>query len=262
MNNFLLRAAGLTATIFAGLSVMMAPLNALARMRTTDALSDFENPLASWWARPAMRAASPLVEWGYPDKVYEIYGKFYVFALLAVLACAIAVRSRRGTAGMGLAERWGWRISLPSYALLATSLFITYWVANLDVVFLLVTLPTMLLNTIGELLLGIGLIRSKFRPRLTGWLLALGFPLSQGLIAISTQRWVCGPPCSLGVWRAGHCGGPRPARACRCRGPPSRREVARSGTPGSRLVRVYLRAACPTAADKKMEKLLNDNYHT
>ena len=179
MNNFLLRAAGLTATIFAGLSVMMAPLNALARMRTTDGLSDFENPLASWWARPAMRAASPLVEWGYPDKVYETYGKFYVFALLAVLACAIPVRSRRGTAGMGLAERWGWRISLPSYALLATSLFITYWVANLDVVFLLVTLPTMLLNTIGELLLGIGLIRSKFRPRLTGWLLALGFPLSQ-----------------------------------------------------------------------------------
>ena len=192
MNNFLVRGAGLTATIFAGLSVVMAPLNALARMRTTDGLSDFENPLASWWARPAMRAASPLVEWGYPDKVYETYGKFYVFALLAVLACAIAVRSRRGTAGMGLAERWGWRISLPSYVLLATSLFITYWVANLDVVFLLVTVPTMLLNTIGELLLGIGLIRSKFRPRLTGWLLALGFPLSQGLIAISTQ--------ALGMW--------------------------------------------------------------
>ncbi len=129
---------------------------------------------------------------GVPDTVYETYGKFYVFALIAVLACAIAVRSRRGTAGMGLTERWGWRISLPSYVLLATSLFITYWVANLDVVFLLVTVPTMLLNTIGELLLGIGLIGGKFRPRLTGWLLAMGFPLSQGLIAISTQ--------ALGMW--------------------------------------------------------------
>jgi hypothetical protein len=42
MNNFLVRAAGLTATIFAGLSVVVAPLNALARMRTTDGLSDFE----------------------------------------------------------------------------------------------------------------------------------------------------------------------------------------------------------------------------
>jgi hypothetical protein len=231
MNNSLVRGAGLAAMIFAGLSVVMALLNALARMRTADGLSDFENPLASWWARPAMRATGPLVEWGSPDTVYETYGKFYVFALLAVLACATAIRSGRRQAGMGFVERWGWRISLPSYVLLAISLFYTYWIANLDLVFLLVTVPTMLLNTIGELLLGIGLIRSRFRPRLTGWLLALGFPLSQGLVAISTQ--------ALGMWPtmfawglAGWTLWRSPARhAAQVPGPPSRREATQQGTP-------------------------------
>ena len=72
------------------------------------------------------------------------------------------------------------------------SLFFTYWIANLDLVFLAVTLPSLLLNTIGETMLGIGLIRSGFRPRLTGWVLALSFPLTQALVMVSTQ--------ALGMW--------------------------------------------------------------
>lgn len=191
MNHTFTRGAGLAAAIFAALSLPMAPLNALARMRTVDGTSDYENPLASWWAEPAMSHLRPLVEWGLPDTVYETYGKFYVFAVLAVLACAVAVRSERPS-GAGFAERWGWRITLPSYALMALSLFFTYWVANLDIVFLSVTIPAMLLNSIGEVTLGIGLIRGGFRPRLTGWLLAFGFVLSQGLVIISTQ--------ALGMW--------------------------------------------------------------
>ena len=61
------------------------------------------------------------------------------------------------------------------------SLFFTYWIANLDLVFLAVTLPSLLLNTIGETMLGIGLIRSGFRPRLTGWVLALSCLLTPGI---------------------------------------------------------------------------------
>ena len=72
----------------------MAPLNAMARMRTDDGRSDFDNPLAHWWADPAMQTLRPLVDWGAPDTVYETYGKFYVLALVAVIACAVAVRSR------------------------------------------------------------------------------------------------------------------------------------------------------------------------
>ena len=43
----------------------------------------------------------------------------------------------------------GWRIALVAYALTAVSLFFTYWVANLDVVFLAVTIPSLLLSSVG-----------------------------------------------------------------------------------------------------------------
>jgi len=191
MNDTTARRAGLAVVIMAGLSVAMAPLNALARMRTDSGRSDLDNPLAHWWAEPALQRLGPLVDWGTPDTVYETYGKFYLFALLAVIACAIAVRSRRPPV-MRFSERWGWRLTLTSYGLMTVSMFFTYWIANLDLVFLVVTLPSLLINTIGETMLGIGLIRSGFRPRLTGWVLALSFLLSQTLVMVSTQ--------ALGMW--------------------------------------------------------------
>ena len=186
------RRAGLAAVVLALASIVLAPLNALARMRTNDGLSDYENPLAAWWAHPAMDLTRPILDWASPDVVYETYGKFYVFAVLGVIACALGVRSQRPER-RGWAERWGWRIVLVAYALTAVSLSFTYWVANLDVVFLAVTIPSLLLSSVGNVLLGVGLIRGGFRrPRLTGWVLAFELPLSIGLVAISTQ--------ALGMW--------------------------------------------------------------
>ena len=185
------RRAGLAAVVLALTSIILAPLNALARMRTDDGLSDYHNPLAAWWAHPALDLTRPILDWASPDTVYETYGKFYVFAVVAVIACALGVRSQRPER-RGWAERWGWRIALVGYALTAVSLFFTYWVANLDVVFLAVPIPSLLLSSVGNVLLGVGLIRGGFRPRLTGWVLALEFPLSIGLVAISTQ--------ALGMW--------------------------------------------------------------
>jgi hypothetical protein len=191
MSNTARRHAGLACVVLAAVSLVMAPLNALARMRTEDGRSDFDNPLAHWWADPAMHALDPLVDWGPPDTVYQTYGKFYLFAVLAALACALAVRSLR-PAKLRFSERWGWRLTLTSYALMAVSMCFTYWIANLDLVFLAVTMPAVLLSTIGETMLGIGLVRSGFRPRLTGWTLALSFPLSNVLVMVSTQ--------ALGMW--------------------------------------------------------------
>jgi len=185
------RRAGLAAAVLAVTSIVLAPLNALARMRTDSGLSDYENPLAAWWARPAMDLADPVLGWASPDTVYESYGKFYVVAVVGVIACALAVRSRR-PARPRRVERWGWRIALTGYVLTALSLFFTYWVANLDIVFLALTIPSLLLSSVGNVVLGIGLIRGGFRPRLTGWVLAFELPLSVGLVAISTQ--------ALGMW--------------------------------------------------------------
>jgi hypothetical protein len=185
------RHVGQAAVAMALASVVLAPLNALARMRTESGLSDYENPLASWWAEPAMRLARPLLDWGSPDTVYETYGKFYVVAVLAVIACALTVRSHRPQP-MRRTERWGWRLVLTAYVLTAAALFFTYWIANIDAVFLALTIPSLLLGAIGNVVLGVVLIRRRFRPRLTAWALALDLPLSIGLVAISTQ--------ALGMW--------------------------------------------------------------
>lgn len=185
------RRAGISCVAIAGASLVLAPLHALARMRTDSGLSDFENPLAHWWAAPAMDAVGGLLDWGSPDTVYETYGKFNFVALLAVLACALAVRGQRPRP-LRFSERWGWRLSFTSYWLLALSMFTFYWISSLDLLFLVATIPGLLLNAVGQTMLGIGLVRSGFRPRLTGWILALSFPLSQALVVFSTQ--------ALGMW--------------------------------------------------------------
>ena len=192
MNENTIRRCGLAAVVLASASVVMAPLNALARMLTEDGRSDLESGLASWWAEPALGVLKPWVlDFADPETVYETYGKFYVFAVLAALACALATRSLRPPVKRW-PERWGWRLTLTAYVMTATGLFFTYWIANLDAVYLFVTLPSMLISLFGHILLALGLLRTDFRPRLGAILLLLEFPLSVALVAVSTQ--------ALGMW--------------------------------------------------------------
>jgi len=192
MNETTIRRCGLAAVVLASASVLMAPMNALARMQTEDGRSDLDSGLASWWAEPALHALQPwLLDFADPVTVYETFGKFYVFAVLAALACALATRSLR-PAVKRWPERWGWRLTLTAYVMTATGLFFTYWIANLDAVYLFVTLPSMLISLFGHVFLAIGLLRTGFRPRLGAILLLLEFPLSVALVAISTQ--------ALGMW--------------------------------------------------------------
>lgn len=68
--------------------------------------------------------------------------------------------------------------------------------------------PGLLLSLVGSTMLGIALVRSPQRPRLTGWLLALAFPLwlagsavlghnSIGLLAL----WVAWAATGWRLWR-------------------------------------------------------------
>ena len=187
------RIAGLAAATMAAASLLLAPLNALARMRTESGRSDYENELAHWWAAPAMDFFEPVLAFGSPDTVYLTYGKFYVFAMASVLACALAVRGRR-PAELGRTERWGWRIMLPAYALM-TVCFTGYWIPGPDALFdglYLVLLVGLLGTMIGHVLLGIGLIRGGYRPRLTSWVLVTEPVTAIALVSMSTQ--------ALGMW--------------------------------------------------------------
>ena len=192
MNETTIRRCGLAAVVLASASVLMAPMNALARMQTEDGRSDLDSGLVSWWAEPTLRVLQPwLLDFADPETVYETYGKFYVFAILAALACALATRCLR-PALKSWPERYGWRLTLTAYVMTATGLFFTYWIANLDAVYLFVTLPSMLISLFGHVLLAIGLLRAGFRPRLGALILLFEFPLSVALVAVSTQ--------ALGMW--------------------------------------------------------------
>jgi hypothetical protein len=77
--------------------------------------------------------------------------------------------------------------------------------------FLGLLFPGILLSTTGSSALGVGLLRSGYRPRLTAWLLALAFPLwivgdflvghnSIGLVPLMLAWGATG----LELWRAGN----------------------------------------------------------
>jgi len=185
------RRCGLAAVVLGIASIVLAPLNALARMQTESGRSDMENPFASWWAEPAMHTLSPwLLDFADTQTVYLTYGKFYLLAVLAVLACAFAARSRR-PAGVGWVERWGWRLTIGSYALMCVGHVGGYWLAITESGYTVI-LVAMAIGIFGNVLLGIGLIRNGFRPRLAAWVILLDLPLSIALVSISTQ--------ALGMW--------------------------------------------------------------
>lgn len=185
------RRCGLAAVVLGLASLVFAPLNALARMQTSDGRSDLDNPAASWWAQPAMDGLEPvLLDFADVDTVYLTYGKFNLLALVAVLACVLATRSRRPRV-VRWPEQWGWRLTVVSLSIMCVAQLAVYWVGIVDAGYL-VMLVGMLIGIPANVLLGIGLIRARFAPRLAAWVIALDLPLSISLVAVSTQ--------ALGMW--------------------------------------------------------------
>lgn len=206
MRDETVRACGLAAVIMAAASVVLAPLNALARMQTESGRSDLENEFAGWWAEPALRTLGPwILDFGSPDIVYLTYGKFYAVAVAAVIACAVAARSRR-PANVRWTERWGWRLTLAGFALVLLGQVAFYWILGTwwtvaggnpdspwgDWVYVLVLLG-LLVGIPGGILLGIGLLRAGFRPRLAAWVILLDLPLSLALAEMSTMALTMWP---------------------------------------------------------------------
>ncbi len=186
MKDETVRACGLSAVVLAATSVVLAPLNALARMQTESGRSDLDNELAAWWAEPALQALGPrLLDFADADTVYLTYGKYYALAVLAVLACVFAARSRRPSP-VRWTERWGWRLTIAGFALTLVGMVCFYWLLVGDWAYG-ITLLGMLVGIPGNILLGIGLLRGGFRPRFAAWVILLDLPLSLALVEVSTM---------------------------------------------------------------------------
>lgn len=166
-----LNRAAIVSAVFA---TVLAPIHALARYATEDGKEDLELAGVKVWAEPARDAFEPLLDWASPDTVYVTYGKLFFPVLVIALLVALTVRARREPATG--AEKWGWRIAVPGYVLLAVATFGEYWTPFLDEFFALAAIPGLLISLVGSTVLGIGLLRRGYRPRSTALLLTLWIP--------------------------------------------------------------------------------------
>jgi len=173
---------GLYAAIAAATAVILSPLLALSYFATGEGADELQNPTVAAWADPARDLIGPLLTWAAPERVYATYVQAFALLFPAVLLCAWAVRARRprGTR----TERVGWRIALAGYGVATAGLLAAFVILiagsiagdALNIVFLTLLLPGMFLSAIGSTVLGIALLRGRYAPRLTPWLLTLAFP--------------------------------------------------------------------------------------
>lgn len=174
MSDRAVRLAGLYGVGAAGASLVVTPLLALSYFATEDGVVELETSTVSAWADPARDLADGLVTFASADTVYWTYLKVLMLIFPAILCCALAAKSRRPEPGKS-GERWGWRVALAGYVLLTVGLVVVF--PAIEVAFFVLLVPGLLLGTIGSTLLGVALLRSSYRPRLTSWLLALSLPL-------------------------------------------------------------------------------------
>jgi hypothetical protein len=178
------RLSGLYAMLAAAAAVAFAPLLALSYFGIDEGSDELSIGTVSAWADPARDLAGGLLTWASPERVYATYVQLFALLFPAVLLCALTTRAQRPPASARL-EQWGWRIALTGYALATAGLVAAFVVLfagsaageTLNVVFLALLMPGMLLGVLGSTVLGIALLRNRYAPRLTAWLLALAFPL-------------------------------------------------------------------------------------
>lgn len=163
------------------LSILVGIMHSLARFAIPAGQQDV-TALTRLWADPVRSLLKPLLTFADADHVYVIYGMLWGPLFLVALACAVVVRRRRSEAGMGGGERWAWRVYLTGFTLFTIGGFGAYygaWVnpALINGAFAALVIPGVLITLIGGTGLGIVLLRSGFRPRVTAVILALIFPI-------------------------------------------------------------------------------------
>lgn len=221
------RLIGLYSVVAAAVAVVVSPLLALSYFATSGGVEQLDNPTVSAWATPARHLVGGLLTWASPVRVYGTYWLTFWVLFSAVFLCARAVHARR-PADVGRLERWGWRMVLVSYALgavgglSAIAILVDGSAENIviDVAFVVLMLPAIALDAIGSTVLGVALLRDRYQPRITAWLLALAFPaiavipflfgnfslgLTLVIVAWGTTGWR--------LWRGQSVAEGRPARA-------------------------------------------------
>ena len=202
------RRIGRVAWVMAWVGLVVGQFHAMARHNTTDGSSDLDSWTTRVWSDPARDFFSPLLEWASADAVYMTYGKIWFPVFAAFTACAFVLYQRRRPVGF---EKFAWRFALVAYVWGVVAVFVSYWTQwtppysseLLDMAFLFLDIPAVLLGWLGSTMLGIAMIVRGYRPRVTGWLLALTFPLAM-VISMFTSLGSAALPEMFAFGIAGH----------------------------------------------------------
>jgi len=184
------RRIGRAAWVTAWVGLVVGQFHAMARHNTTDGKADLEVWTTRVWSDPGRRLFAPLLDWASPDAVYLTYGKIWFPVFAAFTACAFVLHRRRRPRGF---EKFAWRFALVAYTWASVAVLVTYWTqwthttSLLYLAFIFLDIPGVLLTMIGSTMLGITLLTHGFRPRTTGWLLALAVPLSLGIGMVTSM---------------------------------------------------------------------------
>jgi len=172
---------GRLAWVMAWVGLVVGQFHAMARHNTVDGKEDLQMWTTRVWSDPGREIFKPLLDWSNPDAVYLAYGKIWFPVFAAFTACAFVLYRRRRPVGF---EKFAWRFALVAYTWASVAVLVTYWTQwthtteLLDLAFLFLDIPGVLLCWIGSTMLGITLIRRGFVPRVSAWLLALAIPIS------------------------------------------------------------------------------------
>lgn len=200
------RLIGLYAVVAAAVAAVVAPLLALSYFATSGGVDQLRMGTVSAWAVPGRHLAGGLPTWASPTRVYATYFSVFWILFVPIFLCARAVHARR-PADSGRLERWAWRLALAGYALgaagslAAVAALVDGSPENIvvDVAFYGLMLPAILCDAIGSTLLGVALLRNRYRPRATAWLLVLTFP-SIAVLATLLGNFGLGMLPVLGAW--------------------------------------------------------------
>jgi hypothetical protein len=182
------RRIGRFAWAMAWAGLVLSPLHAMSRHNTVDGKEDLQVWTTRVWSDPGRKALAPLLDWADPDTVYLTYGKLWLPVFLGFTLAAFVVYRNRRPHGF---ERWAWRIALVGYVYACLSVALDYWtqLADYNAFFepaFVIGLPGIPILMVGSTMVGITLLRRGFRPRATGWLLALAFPLAIGIVQFTS----------------------------------------------------------------------------
>lgn len=180
----------------AAAGTVLGQVHALARHATAEGREDLEYGVTRLWSEPASQALRPVLDWADADTVYLTYGKVWFPVFLAFSLAAYTVYRHRRPSGV---ERLVWRASLLAYALGTVSslgYYYSQWTGYNswgETFFAVVTVPALLLMALTSTVLGVLLLRRRYRPRLTAWLLTLFIPFAVLVTQVTSMGSVALP---------------------------------------------------------------------